>query len=118
MHMSFEKIRELASEPEHPAFRAARMIKELHEENIAKIDGGFVFVREGVDVSAEIRAESAKQITLCEQIMSRAETMDPKHWQPAAMILSDLQEAIADARKVPSELDASIPEIGNYEHGK
>ncbi len=115
--MSFEKIEEPVAKPEHPAYRAARMIKELHEENIAKIDGGFVFIRDGVDVSAQMRQESSVQIELCRQIMARAESMDPKHWAPAALILDEVQSTIGEARKVPDELDASLPEIGNYGHG-
>lgn len=115
--MTFEKIEAPGSKTEHPAYRAARMIKELHEENIAKIDGGFVFMRDGVDVSEQIKSESTAQIELCNQIMKRAENMDPKYWEPAALILGELQSTMGKPRDI-SEADSSIPEIGNYDHGK
>jgi hypothetical protein len=117
MHMTFEKIE--APSPisiEHPAYRAARMIKELHEENIAKIAGGHVFLRDGVDVSEEVRRASAAQIELCDQIMKRAENMDPKHWAPAALILDEVQATLG-GEKANDALDCSLPEIGNYGHG-
>jgi hypothetical protein len=118
MHMTFEKIAETPlPSPEHPAYRAAKMIKELHEENIAKIDGGFVFLKDGVDCSAEMREECVKQIAMCQQIMERSKDMDPKHWEPAALICAELESTIGEQRAT-SEVDASIPEIGNYDHGK
>ena len=113
MHMTFEKI----EKEEHPAYRAAKMIKELHEENIAKIDGGHVFMRDGVDVSADIKRESAAQIHLCQQIMDRAEHMDPKHRPAAGLILEEFERIAAEAQKNENGL-ATIPEIGNYDHGK
>jgi len=102
---------------EHPAHKAARMIKELHEENISKIDGGFVFLCDGVDVSQQIRDESTAQIALCEAIMKRAEGMDHKHREPAKLILEEFERIAADAVKNQNGL-ATIPEIGNYEHGR
>lgn len=113
MHMSFEKIAPPAPKEEHPAYRAARMIKELHEENIRVIDGGQLFMQNGVDVTDEMRKQSAAQIVLCDQIMNRAAGMDPKHWEPAAVILNELKNEV---EKPNAELDCSIPEIGNYGH--
>jgi hypothetical protein len=105
--MSFEKIEEPAPAVEHPAYRAAKMIKELHEENIKRIDEGTVFLKDGVDCSAEIRAASAEQIDLCIAIMERAAHMDPKLWEPASLLLKDAEDTIAEQ---------SLPEIGNYDH--
>jgi hypothetical protein len=113
MHMTFEKI----EKEEHPAYRAAKMITELHEENIAKIDGGFIFMRDGINVNEDIRRESTAQIHICEQIMARAECMDPKHRPAAGLILDEFERIAAEANKNENGL-ATIPEIGNYDHGK
>lgn len=116
MHMTFEKIEEPDAKPEHPAHRAARMIKELFEENISLMESGHVFLRDGVNVNEQIERESREQIAQCEAIMKRSENMDPKLWEPAALICAELESTIGD-RKAPDELDASMPEIGNYGHG-
>lgn len=104
-----------ALKEEHPAHKAARIIKEMHGENIAKIDGGFVFLRDGIDVSADVKRESTAQIVLCEAIMARAEHMDPKHREPAKLILDEFERIAAEAAKNENGL-ATIPEIGNYGH--
>jgi len=114
MHMTFEKIADEPRSDVHPAYRAAKMIKDLHQENIAKIDGGFVFLKDGVDCSAEMREQCVQQIAMCDEIMKRSKNMDPKLWEPAALILSEVQSTIGEREKA----DPSIPEIGNYEHGK
>jgi hypothetical protein len=114
MHMTFENITEPA---EHPAYRAANLIRELHAETIAKIDGGFVFLQDGVDCSADMRAKCTVQIALCEQIMARAKDMAPMHTASAGAILDELEAIRNEAAKSEDGL-ATIPEIGNYDHGK
>lgn len=114
MHMSFEKIDDPIP---HPAHRAAKMIRDLHAETIAKIDGGFVFLQDGVDCSAEMRAKCAVQVALCEQIMARAKDMGPVHTAAAGAIFEEL-EAIRKEASSNTDGLATIPEIGNYDHGK
>lgn len=114
MHMTFEKI---ADPPQHPTYRAAELIRQLHAETIEKIDGGFVFLQDGVDCSAEMRAKCAVQITLCEQIMARAKDMSPAHTAAAGAIFEELEAIGKEAAKNTDGL-ATIPEIGNYDHGK
>lgn len=116
MHMTFEKIEEPKPEVEHPAKRAARMIKELHEENIKKIDDGFVFFKGDVDVSEEMRAACVEQIKMCEQIMARAEHMDPSLWEPSLQIATDAQHMIDEAKRTGDTLATIMPDIGNYDH--
>lgn len=104
------------ADPEtHPAYKAAKMIRDLHTETIEKIDAGFVFLKDGVDCSAEMRAQCAVQVVLCEQIMKRAETMDPKLVAPAQVILDEFEKIAKDAAKNSDGL-AHIPEIGDYGH--
>src|SRR6185436_4094169 len=56
MHMTFEKIEPLAP-PEHPAISAAKAIRQLHLDNIAMIDNGFVFHdKEGNSVNEHMKA--------------------------------------------------------------
>ncbi len=125
MHMTFEKIEpenkiEAEPTPEHPAKRAARMIKELHEENIKKIDNGFVFYRklengDLQDVNVEMRKQCLEQIAMCEHIIERADVMDPRLFEPAQLILDEVQSTVARAVEDEQVL-ASMPEIGNYDH--
>src|SRR6478752_3018082 len=96
MHMSFEKIEQPARD-DHPAYRAAVMIRDLHKENIEKIDSGFIFLKDGVDCSSEMRAQCVVQIALCEQIMKRAETMDAKMVAPAQVILDEFEKVAREA---------------------
>jgi len=103
---------------EHPAHRAARMIRELHEQNIAKIDAGTIFTKDGADVTAQIRAFSEEQIALCDKIMERAREMGDRFVIEGHELVSQIKLTLDDANKpTMSELDASIPEIGNYGHG-
>lgn len=115
MFMTFEKI-EPKAEVEHPAYRAARMIKELHQENIKKMDEGFVFLRDGVDINDEMRQASQEQIEQCDEIMEKSKNMDPKFWEPATLILGELTDTVKQAEAEERTLAASIPEIGNYDH--
>jgi hypothetical protein len=111
MHMTFEKI-----EPtEHPAYKAARMIRDLHTETIEKIDGGFIFLKDGVDCSAEMRAQCVVQVALCDQIMERAKSMDAKMVAPAQLILDEFEKIAKNAESSRDGL-AHIPEIGDYGH--
>lgn len=124
-NMSFEKIDRLSSpDPaptiEHPAACSARLIRELFEQNIALIDGGHVFTRDGEDVSAEIREASLEQMVECDRVIERASHMDPSLYQPAAMVLRDLQEVLGahkleETKKIE---EPAVPEIGNYDHKK
>lgn len=114
--MTFEKIEPPAVE--HPAYRAARMIRELHVENIEKIDSGFVFERDGVSVNDEMRKSCMEQIALCDSIMHRADGMDPKLWEPSALILIEAEKMVAEAVSNGDVLASILPEIGNYDHDK
>lgn len=89
----------VAAPPDEPAaVRAARMIKELHLEQIAMMDAGFVFkkagreispdVYEAIDCNDEIRAACLEQIKRCDALMNAAVQEQP------------------------------LPEIGNYDHEK
>ena len=111
MQTSFEKI----TPPEHPAYRAARMIRELHVETIQLMDNGHVFLREGASVNDEMRVSCQEQIVLCDQIMSRSKDMDAKLWEPAALILEAAETTVEEIKDRDLVL-ASIPEIGNYDH--
>lgn len=116
--MTFEKTEAPGPQVEHPAYRAARMIKELHQENLKKIADGFIFMKDGVDVSSEMKTACEEQIKMCEDIMARAESMDPKLWEPAQMILHDAEVLVADAQRSGDVLAAMMPDIGNYDHDK
>ena len=109
MHMTFEKI----DPPEHPAARAARTIKELHQETIALVDSGTVFTKDGADVNSEVKDACLKQIDVCNQIIERAQHMPVSLAGVVHMILKDLEDLKEKRMKVvPDEL----PEIGNYDH--
>ena len=94
---------------EHPAARAARMIKELHQQTIDKIDAGFVFTKDDVNVNEQVRAECVKQLAACDEIIARAEGMSQETSIAAAMILADLQDTVKPQ-------DTELPELGNYDH--
>lgn len=130
--MTFEKIeRALPSEGEHPARKAARIIKKLHLDNIDLINAGHVFLKDGVDVSEEMRASCHEQIKLCDEIMQRAENMDPSHWSPSLLLCEEVQALVGAEMaeraklKAPHEegeeqevLGSILPEIGDYGHKK
>lgn len=118
MFMTFEKIEEPAPAPEHPAARAARMIKDLHLANIKMMDEGHVFLRDGVDVNEEMRKSCHEQIAHCDRLIERARHMDPALYKPAALILEDLQATVAEASEEDKTLASILPEIGNYGHDK
>lgn len=106
--MTFEQI----PPPEHPAIRAARAIKEMHRETIAKIDAGFIFEHrdehgEKVVCNEEMRAACMKQIILCDEIINRASTLSPELTEPVGLILTT---------KPVEEVNGDLPEIGNYDH--
>ena len=117
MHMTFEKIEQPpAPEPEHPAHRAARMIKELHEKNIAMIDSGHVFERAGINVNAEIRAACVQQIALCDAIMQRSHDMSPKLMEFSAEILHDVEQTLERTLDGGTLIPELLPQIGEYGH--
>lgn len=131
--MTYEKITRSTAEDktEHPARRAARMIRDLHTDNIDLMDRGHVFMRDGVDVSEEMRKQCEAQIKLCDEIMARAENMDPLHWSPSLQLCEEVSALVGEetARRDklktnPEEgdeqevLGSMLPEIGDYGHGK
>ncbi len=98
---------------EHPAARAARMIKDLHQQNIDMIDGGHVFERDGVDVSQQIREASVAQLAVCDDIIARADSMPEQFTLQAA----EIAEQIEEITKPKSETEVQdLLEIGNYDH--
>lgn len=121
MFMTFEKI-----EPDlrHPALKAAEMIKSLHLETIKLIDEGQVFLKDGVDISADMRAQCIEQISKCDVLMEYARRADPTAWKPEGFLIEsaeqvvnqkreELDAALVKANTIPAE-DA-LPEIGNYD---
>lgn len=130
VHMTFEKIeRAPPAEGEHPARKAARTIKKLHLDNIDLINAGHVFMRNGVDISAEMKASCEAQIKLCDEIMRRAENMDPSHWSPSLLLCEEVQALVgaemAERAKLKAPhaegeeqevLGSILPEIGGYGH--
>ena len=139
MHMTFEKMPkhvapidcvsakgmrcDICFEPmpelkEHPAARAAKMIKQLHLDTIAKADAGFVFEKEGKDVTFEVVDACHKQIDLCDGIIARADSMPVSLSGEAFMILKDLQDVVDSKKEMKVVPDEQLPEIGNYDHKK
>lgn len=114
--MSFSK------EPsEHPAARAARMIKELHQATIDLIDGGHVFKKDGVDVNYQVRDACLKQMDVCDGIIARADQMPVSLSGDAFLILKDLEDVVERKQVmavVPETSNDALPEIGNYDHQK
>lgn len=104
---------------EHPAARAARMIKELHEQNIALIDGGQIFYKtdeatgEQVDVSLEMRKQCAEQIQMCEHVIEHAPFMKPESFTISTELLAEVTEMI---KQKTDDAEVVMPEIGNYDH--
>lgn len=91
---------------EHPAARAARMIKDLHQKNIDLIDQGHVFSKDGVNMNDEMRAASEAQMAVCDEIIARASGMSEELTIKASAILGDLKNTMNDL-----EL-----EIADYDH--
>lgn len=116
--MTFEKIE---ADTEHPAHKAARTIKEMHEATIALIDKGAVFENSGKDVSQDMRAACVQQIELCQAVMYRAAGMDAGYTARAQEILDELTAlqpvVMFSAATVDDELP-SLPEVGGYDHEK
>lgn len=97
---------------EHPAFNAAREIKQLHLDNIKMIDDGFVFHdKDGKSVNDEMRAACEKQIILCDEIMNTGRSLPPELLGPVELMLADARATIDKALD-----DAILPEIGNYDN--
>lgn len=121
MFMSFEKI-----EPDdrHPALKAAEMIRQMHVETIALIDGGQVFMKDGVDVSTDMRAQCVEQLAAADKVIEYAKTASKEAWKPQGFLLEHAEEAviehkqaldaIKDAATIPDAED-ELPEIGNYD---
>ena len=103
---------------EHPAARAAKIIKQLHLDTIAKADAGFVFEREGKDVTFDVVDACHKQIDLCESIIARADQMPTSLAGDAFVILKDLEDLAASKKEMKVVPDEVLPEIGNYDHKK
>ena len=126
MFMTFEKIDPPVlpkPEVEHPAYRAARMVRELHAQTIDMIDRGHVFLKDGVDVSAEMKAKCEGEMAVCEHLMRRAKYMDPKLWAPSLIVLQEAEQVVAEKmEQLAPPGDKAIvvdgqmlPEIGDYE---
>ena len=106
---------------EHPAARAARLIKELYEQNITMITNGFVFTRTNEDGSIEdvselIRQKSLEQIAACDEVIRRAPGMNEELTFQADGILGELEHALPIPGEKPVEGEDPLPEMGNYEH--
>lgn len=120
MHMSSEKIDPPAPAPEEPAImRAARMIKELHIEHIAKMNTGFVFYKKlddgsTVDCNEEMREACMQQIERCNKIMAAASRVSPDMVESVVKALEGVHEQTLISLNVP--LEEPLPEIGNYDH--
>ena len=103
---------------EHPAARAAKIIKQLHLDTIAKADAGFVFEKDGKDVTFDVIDACHKQIDLCENIIARAGSMPVSLSGDAFVILKDLDDLVASKKEMKVIPDEQLPEIGNYDHKK
>lgn len=100
---------------EHPAYRAARMIRDMHQKTIDMIDEGHVFKRDDKDVSQDMREQCLEQIGACEQIMDRAEHMDPESTSAANEALVQLT-ALVEPTVIHETDEPELPEMGSYEH--
>lgn len=125
MHMTFEKI----DPPEHPAIQAARAIKQLHIDNIAMIDNGFVFHdKDGNSVNEHMRKACAQQMDLCDAIINQVRPLPEHLLRPVQVLLEDAhakisatvqEELAAQHAQAKIEHDAEdLPEIGNYDANK
>lgn len=103
---------------EHPAARAARMIKQLHQDTIDLLNSGRLFTKDGVNVNYEVRDACMKQIDLCDKIIERAPNMPVSLSGDAFMILKDLQDVVDSKKEMKVVPDEVLPEIGNYDHKK
>lgn len=120
--MTFESI----DPPEHPTVRAARMIRELHEQNIALIDSGHQFTKDGVCVNEKMKSASLAQMKLCDSIIAGASMLTGRDADIADMLLLETKGEIERLNKELTEtfsekgsLDAEepmIPEVGDYGH--
>lgn len=125
MHMTFETI----DPPDHPAVRAAKAIKQLHIDNIAMIDNGFIFHdKDGNSVNEHMRYACSEQIKLCDDIINEVRPL-PAHLMEQVTVL--LEEAhVKISATVQEELEAqhaqakvendaeNLPEIGEYNDDK
>ena len=101
---------------EHPAARAAKMIKELHQQTIELIDAGTVYERDGVSVNDEVRSACSTQIEVCDSIIERAKSMPISLAGDVHMILKDLEDLKKKRMAVVPVTTPELPEIGNYDH--
>lgn len=121
MHMTFEKITDPVTPvpEEHPTLRAARMVKELHLEQIAKMNSGFVFNKklesgELVNCNEEMRKACLEQIEMCDNIMKAAARVPSEMLRPVEILLQDAHAKIEQA--IDTCAQETLPEIGNYDH--
>lgn len=97
-HTAYALILEHEAVIEHPAARAARMVKEIHEETIKLIDSGAKLTKDDVPVQDEIREACLLQVKQCDDIIARIAADDT-----------------LDAVRAETSKD-ELPEIGNYDH--
>lgn len=109
-------------EQEHPAHRAARMIKEMHEKTIEMIDNGQKFTHtdketgEVKDVSQEMREKCAEQVIMCDEVMARAAGMGPEHTAQAQELLVELTATVQPTIIHEEIEEPELPEMGDYKH--
>lgn len=96
---------------------AAATIKDLHRQNIELIDGGHVFMRDGVDVSETIKQASIEQIEVCDMIIRLApqwQTLSEENRQRLEAMIGELDEIKCE--RAAANAAEELPEIGNYGH--
>lgn len=116
--MTMEKI-DPPGEPEKAAVRAARLIKELHLEQIAKMNTGYMFTKkneagESVSCNDEMRAACMEQIDLCNKIIDTAQQVPEELLRPVDILLHDAHDKLN--RAIATAAQEDLPEIGNYDH--
>lgn len=100
---------------DNPIAVAARAIKDLHQQNIDLIDGGHVFMRDGVDVSEQMRIASLDQMSLCDTIIDASPQLMLTS-EKNKMALGDILHELEEIKSKRADVTAELPEIGNYGH--
>lgn len=86
MHMTFEEITQercprcfgpvpcAKHGPEDE--EAISIIRQMHVDTVALIDGGVVYTRDGADITAEIRARCSAEIAECDELLTEETASD------------------------------------------